>query len=76
MSTRQFTSAIGFASVAAWITLGFGRALLCLLAAIACYVAATLLERFSLEDLQRGFARGDEQRRSGPATPPMGSRVR
>jgi hypothetical protein len=45
MNQRQFAAALGFAFVAIWITLGFGWAILCLVGALAFYLAAVVLER-------------------------------
>lgn len=40
MDTSQFAAIIGFAFVAAWIGLGFGEAVLCLIGAALAYGAA------------------------------------
>jgi hypothetical protein len=61
MNQRQFAAALGFAFVAIWITLGFGWAMLCLLGALAFYVATFVLERAlhgtDLENLASRFGR-------------------
>jgi hypothetical protein len=53
MNTRQLAALLGFAFVAAWITLNFGYALLCLLGAGAFYALAAVLEgEIDLGELQ------------------------
>lgn len=44
MTTRHFAALLGFAFVAAWITLNVGYALLCLIGAGAFYAIAAVLE--------------------------------
>jgi hypothetical protein len=44
MTTRHFAALMGFAFVAAWIALGFGDALLCVIGAGACYAIAAVRE--------------------------------
>ncbi len=44
MNQKQFLALLGFAFAAAWITLGFGDAVLCLLAAGAFYATGAFLE--------------------------------
>ena len=44
MNPRHFAALLGFAFVAAWITLSFGYAVLCLLGAGAFYAIAAVLE--------------------------------
>lgn len=45
ISSKQFAAAIGFAFAAVWIALGFGWAVLCLIGALAFYLAAVIIER-------------------------------
>lgn len=45
MSSKQFAAVLGFAFVAVWIALNFGWAVLCLIGALAFYVAAVIIER-------------------------------
>jgi hypothetical protein len=77
MNQRQFAAALGFAFVAIWITLGFGWAMLCLVGALAFYLAALVLERAAegadLGSLAGRFGR--EQAQTPPGRPPQ-SRVR
>ena len=53
MTSTQFAAILGFAFVAAWIAVGFGSAVLCLVGAAAFY-AAVLLARgdVDLADVQ------------------------
>jgi hypothetical protein len=44
MNTRHLAALLGFAFVAAWIALGFGYALLCLIGASVFYALAAVLE--------------------------------
>lgn len=44
MTVRYFAALIGFAFVAAWIGLGFGYALLCLIGAGAFFALAAVFE--------------------------------
>jgi hypothetical protein len=45
ISSKQFAAVLGFAFVAVWITLSFGWAVLCLIGALAFYLAAVVIER-------------------------------
>lgn len=54
---RLFAAALGFAFAAAWIALGFGSALLCLVGAGVFWIAAGALDgSVDLGDLQRRLA--------------------
>jgi hypothetical protein len=44
MTDRHFAALMGFAFVAAWVTLNFGYALLCLIGAGVFYALAAVLE--------------------------------
>jgi hypothetical protein len=44
MTDRHFAALMGFAFVAAWVTLNFGYALLCLFGAGVFYALAAVLE--------------------------------
>lgn len=76
MTQRQFAAALGFAFVAIWITLSFGWAMLCLVGALAFYLATLVLERAiegtDLATLANRFGREEPQ--TPPARPPQ-SRV-
>ena len=71
MITRKYFAAIlGFAFVAAWIGVGFGKAVLCLLGAGIFYAVASFLEGdFDLADLQ-GRLRSDDTNPNAPPTRP------
>lgn len=57
INARQFAALLGFAFVAAWISLNFGYALLCLAGAGAFYLAANLLEGgLDVAELQARFS--------------------
>jgi hypothetical protein len=77
MTQRQFAAALGFAFVAIWITLSFGWACLCLVGALAFYLAVLVLERAAGEAGFEGLASrfGREQPETPPARPSQ-SRVR
>ncbi|MDQ6731598.1 MAG: hypothetical protein M3022_15240 [Actinomycetota bacterium] len=61
MKPAQLAALIGFLFVAAWATLGFGDAVLCLVGAAVFYVATAILRgELDLAELQ--------QRASGPRT--------
>ncbi len=68
MNTRKYLAAVmGFAFVAAWIGLGFGYAILCLLGAAVFYAVVAFLEGdLDLADLQGRLA-------SNSATTPSAS---
>jgi hypothetical protein len=58
MTTRHFAALIGFAFVAAWIALGFGDALLCVIGAALFYAIAAVREGdVDLGELQARIAR-------------------
>jgi hypothetical protein len=62
MNPQQLAALVGFLFVAAWITLGFGDALLCLLGAVVFYAATAFYRgELDLAELQ--------QRASQPRTP-------
>lgn len=69
MITRKHLAALlGFAFVAAWIGLGFGDAILCLLGAAIFYAVASFLEGdLNLADLQDRLS---SSRSTPTATPP------
>lgn len=71
MIDRRFVAAVGgFVFVATWIGLGFGRALLCLLGAAICWLAAAIVEgEVDLGELQRRLS-GEEEEPSAPSVPP------
>jgi hypothetical protein len=77
MNQRQFAAALGFAFVAIWITLSFGWAMLCLVGALAFYLATLVLERAiegtDLASLASRFGRDEPQT---PPTRPSQTRVR
>ncbi len=59
MTDTQFAAVLGFAFVAAWIAFGFGSAILCLVGAIAFYVAALFLRGdLDLAELQSRLGGG------------------
>jgi hypothetical protein len=66
MTPKHFAALLGFATVAAGISFGFGNALLCLLGAAAFYAAALVAQgQLDLGELQ------DRLRSSAPtSTPP------
>ncbi|MCP9489830.1 MAG: hypothetical protein MSC31_08125 [Solirubrobacteraceae bacterium MAG38_C4-C5] len=70
MSTKHAAAALGFAVVAAWIALGFGSAVLCLLGAAAGWAVAALatgeLEPDELRARLDGARAGFQQPRSRP----------
>jgi len=75
MNQKQFLALIGFAFAAAWITLGFGDAVLCLLAAGVFYAIGAFLEGeldpAEVSERLRG------QRTASPYAPPSyGGRTR
>ena len=77
MNTRKYFAAIlGFAFVAAWIGIGFGNAVLCLVGAATFYAIIAFLEGdFDLADIQ-GRLRSDDTNTSGsPARPRARARV-
>jgi len=71
MITRKYFAAIlGFAFVAAWIGVGFGNAVLCLVGAGIFYAIASFLEGdLDLADLQ-GRLRSSDTDPTAPPTPP------
>lgn len=74
MITRKYLAAIlGFAFIAAWIGLGFGDAVLCLLGAAVFYAVASFLEGdLDLAELQGRLRRND----TNPTAPPPRPRPR
>ena len=62
MNPTHFAALLGFLFVAAWIGLGFGNAVLCLLGAAACYLV-TAFYRGEL-DVQALQQRGRRPSRS------------
>lgn len=61
MNPNQFAALLGFLFVAAWVALGFGDALLCLIGAGFFWLAAALYRgELDVEDLRR---RMPQQRR-------------
>jgi hypothetical protein len=77
MTTRHFAALIGFAFVAAWISLNFGDALLCVAGAGAFYALAAVLEGdIDLGELQARVTRQPPgRRRTPPATAIRRTRV-
>lgn len=75
MITRKYLAAVlGFAFVAAWISFGFGDAILCLLGAAIFYAVASFLEGdLDLADLQ---GRLSSSRATTPTAPPPRPRPR
>jgi hypothetical protein len=54
MNPTHFAALLGFLFVAAWIALGFGDAILCLLGAAACYlITAFYRGELDVEALQQ-----------------------
>ena len=54
MNPKQFAALVGFLFVAAWVALGFGDALLCLVGSAAFYgVTAFYRRELDLTDLQQ-----------------------
>lgn len=71
MNTKQFAGLVGFAFAAAWIGLGFGDAILCLVGAAAFYAVGMFLEgEIQVADLQRLADR------AGPPPAPPAARPR
>jgi hypothetical protein len=67
---RQMAAAAGFAFVAAWIGFSFGEALLCLLGAVLCWLAAGVLEgKVDLGELQSRLSREEAPPTAPPLTP-------
>lgn len=70
MITKHTAAAVGFALVAAWIALGFGSAVLCLLGAAAGWTIAALttgdLDPDQLRTRLDGARAGFQQPRSRP----------
>ncbi len=65
MRPSQFAALLGFLFVAAWIALGFGDAILCLLGAGSFYLATAFYRgEVDLDAIQR------RQRTRNPTTPP------
>jgi uncharacterized membrane protein len=58
MNAKQLAGLLGFLFVAAWIALGFGDAILCLVGAVVFYVATALyrgeLDTTELQQRTRG----------------------
>lgn len=75
MITRKYLAAVlGFAFVAAWISFGFGDAILCLLGAAIFYAVASFLEGdLDLAELQ---ARISSSRATTATAPPPRPRPR
>ena len=58
MNPTHFAALLGFLFVAAWIALGFGDAILCLLGAAACYlITAFYRGELDVEALQQRAGR-------------------
>ena len=75
ISRKYFAAGLGFAFIAAWISFGFGDAILCLLGAALFYAGASVLEGdVDLAELQGRF-RSDSSA-SGGSTMRQGSRPR
>jgi len=75
ITEKHFAAALGFAFAAAWITLGFGYAILCLVGAGAFYfVAAYLKGEVDLGELGDRVGRG--QSTPGRAQARPNARVR
>jgi hypothetical protein len=72
MITRKHLAAVlGFAFVAAWIGLGFGEAILCLLGAAIFYAVASFLEGdLDLADLQDRLSSSHSTPTSAPPPRP------
>jgi hypothetical protein len=72
MITRKYFAAVlGFAFVAAWIGLGFGDAVLCLLGATIFYAAASFLEGdLDLAELQARLSSGRATTTTAPPARP------
>lgn len=71
MIDKRLLAAIGgFVFVATWIGLGFGHALLCLLGAVVCWLAAAIVDgKVDLGELQRRLS-GEEEVPAAPSTAP------
>ena len=70
ITTKHYAAALGFAFVAAWVGLGFGAATLCLLGALAGYVAATFLEGgLDMAELQGRLGAARDDLKGVPASP-------
>ncbi|PZS12817.1 MAG: hypothetical protein DLM64_04090 [Solirubrobacterales bacterium] len=72
ITPKHLAAMLGFAFVAAWIGLGFGDAILCLLGAAIFYAAVSFLEGdLDLADLQARFgASGASPQPPAPPAPP------
>jgi hypothetical protein len=77
MITRKYFAAIlGFAFVAAWIGVGFGNAVLCLLGAGIFYAIVSFLEGdLDLADFQGRLRSNDANPTAPPARPRPRARV-
>ena len=77
MITRKYFAAIlGFAFVAAWIGVGFGNAVLCLVGAGIFYAIASFLEGdLDLADLQGRLRSSDTDPTAPPTRPRPRTRV-
>jgi hypothetical protein len=74
ITRKHLAAALGFAFVAAWIGLGLGDAILCLLGAAIFYAVASFLEGdLDLAELQ---ARLPSSRAATPTAPPPRPRPR
>jgi len=65
MTPHQFAALLGFLTVAAWATLGFGDAILCLIGA-AIFAALSAAQRGELDasDIQQRLSPRDGTRRA------------